>query len=616
MSTDAPRRTPTPWRNRGRKRLPDKRMAHGHQTRFQDDQDASYMTLPGMGSTSFVTQNWTPAKARINTAANIHGEYSVRTGDPSLIVDATGCHPARWVNELINNEFTACDVFRRARQAGVDYGYTWDHAHALVVNGNQNCSTPSSRLLSAVCLDCHFHFVFRMEWDSAHDEDLCNPSNGGWPLQDHMFPWHHLTWVGSDTEVNIARDQTKYYPIVAREDFVCSAGPCTFSLRLEISKPRLPTHMADLLLDSDGILEQLNIAREREPNRYEEAPDRWAQEAPMNLNTYLKNQLECEPGKSRPISKRNKRFAVLFGPRCFPIFQLLEFEEEVIDREGLDEGSFKPVEPEAPNGPNSTTVLGSYRAFIEDIRSEVQCLIHVKGQAGGQPAGTPTETPTWCLPALYNDLRIVTPPSFDNPSYAKLLGSQDYANVGVLPSQPRQAIVNAYKRQWDLVPSMRRQLVDSLMVVANDIGDEHLSSYAVTQSSVFESQGVKIPAGSHENDEIVPEALDFLGLQPPNTHSAETIIRAVRRKLATEPTHASTVRTILLIIAKPRSDDGPFHDALVMETHERLTFFTAMAVLGLSEESTDSEAVVRAAKTKVSCGTRALGKTANSWLAY
>lgn len=487
---------------------------------------------------------------------------------------------------MINNKFSTCDIFERARQFGLDSEYTWEHPHRLVINGKQSYSATTDQILSSVCLECQFHFVFRIAWEGEYADHLCNDSASGWPIEDNMFPWHHLVWAGSDSDPNLERDQSKYYPIIAREYFVCSASPCTFNLTLEISKPRMSPLWTKLLLDHETIRDQLDAAKEQEPKRYETATDDWAYQAPLNLNTYLKNLLEARQEDTRSISKRNKRFAVLFGPRCFDIFRELEFAEEIQERDGIDEGTFKPKAPPPADGPNDTTRIGTFRAYVEDVRAEVQSLIHKAGQT--------EESPSFCTPVLHRYLQCKDIPGVGDSALVDL---DRYKMLGVLPQQGREIIVNAYKRQWDLVPNHRRKLVDSLVAVANDTGDEMLQEYAVTQSSVFDSQ-MQRPAND-DDDGIASQALNFLGLEPPNNYTGEALIQAFRQKLARDPADAGTARSMLILIAKESTDDT-IQAMLLMESDAKMSLETARAVLGAGSSAVSWQESVRMAKAKVS----------------
>ncbi|QPG93659.1 hypothetical protein C2857_001529 [Epichloe festucae Fl1] len=543
-------------------------MTSYYDPRSQDQVESPYATLPGTSPTGFVQHNMTAMKSNLAPGREV-----------------AGCSPSRWIHELLNNNFTVCDLFERARHARFDSTYTWHHPHKLVMNGNQSFSTSSSRVLSSICLDCHFHFVFKMTWDAAHSDSICHPNQSSWPLRDNQFPWHHLVWVGSGSDPEIAQDNNKYYPLLAREHFVCSAPPCTFQLTLEVSEPRVPQSWIELLLDRETICEQLRVAKEQDPSRYEGVTDDWAYQATLNLNTYLKNLLECSPEDARSISKRNKRFAVLFGPRCFGMFRQLEFTEKTDIIDGVDEGSFTPSPPPPAGGPSGATEIGTYRSYLEDVRSEVQCLIHKAAQAA--------ERPNIITPVLHADLGCQEVP---NVSSNALVDVERYKTLGVLPNQSREAVVNAYKRQWELLPNRRRALVDSIMGIANDTGDELLSDYAITQSSVFDNQTHR--PGNSDDDGLVPQALDFLGLQPPNNYSAELLIQAFRRKLAQSPADATTARSMLLVIAQ-NSNDDMYQAQLLMEADAKMSLDTSRAVLEVSNADGPWQAVFEAAKKKL-----------------
>lgn len=352
----------------------------------------------------------------------------------------------------------------------------------------------------------------------------------------------------------------------------------------------MPSSWINLLEDHDTIREHLRIAKEQEPGRYESAPDQWVYQAPSNLNTYLKNLIEAQcPDDARNISKRNKRFAVLFGPRCYKIFRELEFEEQVVERDGIDEGVFIPKLPPPPSGPSLTSALGTYRAYLEDVRSEVQCLIHKKSQS--------EEKPTFCLPLLAAELHCETTPKLDTNPFAKL---DRYKLLGVLPDQRKEMMVNAYKRQWELLPSKRKELIEALMAIANDNNDQELSEYAMTQGSVFESQ-IQQQSSNDDDDGLVSQALNFLGLRPPNNYTAESLIQAYRQKLARDPGDANAARSMLSLIAQASTDDT-YQATLLMETDAKMSFNTAKVILGLVDAFGFGPDTLESTKAKVSTG--------------
>ncbi|KAF5002661.1 hypothetical protein FGRMN_199 [Fusarium graminum] len=408
-----------------------------------------------------------------------------------------------------------------------------------------------------------------MQWDDNHTEELCNLRNLQWPFKNGRSPWHHLVWAKSASDAEISAERTKYYPLVACETFRCSGDPCSFEILLEISEPRMPPWWIDLLLDKNAILDSLRIAKEQDPDRYAAASEEWATQAPLNLNTYLKNLLEATSQENaRSISKRNKRFFVLFGPRCFRIFRELEFKETIsMGEDGVDGGSFTPPVPSDSDAPSGTTDLGTYRAFIEDVRAEIQCIIHSRGE----PADL-------CTPSLHADLGCSEVPNL-NEVFVDL---ERYKLMGVLPNQPKEIIVNAYHRQWELLPTKKRELLRALMDIANDLNDEQLTEYAMIQSSIYESQ---VPVQSNtnpEDSELITQALLFFGLQPPNHHSADAIVTAFRRKVTQDPSCANTARNMLMLIAQAAMEDT-YRAQLMMEYAEGFSLPAAKEILGLTD---------------------------------
>lgn len=403
-------------------------------------------------------------------------------------------------------------------------------------------------------------------------------------MKDTLFPWHHLVWTGSEPDPMLAQYRSKYQPLLAREYFVCTAPPCTFQITLDVLEPRMGRWWIQLLQDEEAILQELEKAKKLEPHRYEGANETWASGAPQNLNTYLKDLLEAG---IRNVSKRNKKFAVVFGPRCAEIFRQLEFTDEpMINEDGLDEGVLIPKVPEPLPEPTSPTPLGSFRAYIEDVRAEVQCLIHKKG--------TGIEQPSFILPLLQQDLGYRGSLKINSQH---LINVDRYKLLGILPDQPKEVIVNTYFRQWDLLPNKKRELLEALVSVANDHGDEQLSDFAMTQSSVFESQLQRHDANTDE-DGITNQAIIYLGLSPPNTYNAETIISAFRKKLVQQPDDASTARNMLMLIAQA-SSSGEYQELLLTEA-TGLSFETSKAILDFTGWEGEWKECLQSGKKKVS----------------
>ncbi|PHH79365.1 hypothetical protein CDD82_2424 [Ophiocordyceps australis] len=539
-------------------------MASRYNLRSQQDRaadDASYASLPGASPCSIVT-NLTSLKSNFV----LHGETA-------------GSHPARWIYEVTHKNMTL-EALNQATLATSTAAvpFTWkDHVHRLVVNGNQTFNTPCRRVLSVVCLDCLFHFVFTTSWEEQHSNCLCSSDQAAWPLPDDKFPGHHLVWADSNHPKLPPNPDNKYYPLLTTDYFACCAPRCTFQVALSISKPRILSSWVDLLLDQDAIRQQLRLKKDREPERYLGVTQEWATQAPMNLNTYLKNLLDSEQDNIRSISKRNRRFSVLFGPRCASIFAELEFTDFEDVEDDVDVGAWIPHYPGRPSGLYGTTELDTYRAYLEDVRSEVQCLIHKTGLAT-------SERPTFCNTVLLSSLHCKEVSGSSNNT---LSDNPAYQCLGVMPSLGRILIANAYKRQWELAPGQRRNLVASLGTVAHLSGDEMLSDYAAIQSSLFDSQ---LSNQAHDDEGVISQVLRFLDLAHPNNYNSHQIVQAFRRKVVSDPASASTGRSLLMLLATASSDDS-YQAALLMESDKQMSLETAQAVLGLPENWTPDEAL-------------------------
>jgi ubiquitin carboxyl-terminal hydrolase 25/28 len=157
-----------------------------------------------------------------------------------------------------------------------------------------------------------------------------------------------------------------------------------------------------------------------------------------------------------------------------------------------------------------------------------------------------------------------------------------YEIMGVLPNQPKEVVVNAYKRQWEMIPDKRKALIDALMSIGNDLNDEQLNEYAVTQSSIFESQVQSQTNG--DDGGLTNQALLFFELQPLNDYKAQSIVQAFRRKVAQDPSCANTARNMLMLISQASTDDN-YTAELVMEYGEGFSLPTAKEILGLSDAS-------------------------------
>ncbi|OHW99786.1 ubiquitin carboxyl-terminal hydrolase [Colletotrichum incanum] len=445
----------------------------------------------------------------------------------------------RWVQDLLSSDldsgsFARIEWDREARcsNAGVP--------HRLVLVGNQ--STAEGRnpgVLSCVCCNCDFHFILRTSWDPDQLVCLCRPQNLHFPPKETDFYLHHL--VNIKEPIRPAKSVLDYHPMIreallAVEHFACSAPRCTFQVSVEISRPRLKREWVRLLLDKQRILDNLARARKLSPERFADARDDWSTSAPSTLNTYLRDLLD-KPNP-RNISRRNKRFQVVFGDECYAIFRAIQFTEENLDKDGVFEPYFIPPMLE-PGTPGTPTKLSTLRAFIEDLQAEAESLIIRSGKPG--------ENRPYVGNRLFKELQCFEYPQNKVPQSA----TEAHRVLGVLPDFDKTLIFYAYNRQSALCEKRRQAYVEALREIALMTADEDFQTRAIQELTIVEGMD---PSGTHgAGDELETQAYSFFSLQ--YTASDDNVISAYNTKLEHSPAQADFAREMLQIIGRHRGSD-------------------------------------------------------------
>ncbi|KAK1572971.1 ubiquitin carboxyl-terminal hydrolase [Colletotrichum navitas] len=445
----------------------------------------------------------------------------------------------RWVQDLLNSDLDSGSFIRiewdreaRCSNTGVP--------HRLVLVGNQ--STAEGRnpgVLSCVCCNCDFHFIIRTSWDPDHLVCLCRPQNLHFPPKDTDFYIHHLVNVKDATQP--AKPVSDYHPMIreallAVEHFSCSAPRCTFQVSVEISRPRLKREWVRLLLDKQRILDNLARARKISPERFADARDDWSTSAPSTLNTYLRDLLD-KPSP-RNISRRNKRFQVVFGDECYDIFRAIQFTEENLDKDGVSEPYFIPPVLE-PGTPGIPTKLSTLRAFIEDLQAEAESLIIRSGKPG--------ETRPYVGNRLFKELQCFEYPQNKVPQSA----TDAHRVLGVLPDFDKALIFFAYNRQSALCEKRRQAYVEALRDIALLTADEDFQTRAIQELTIVEGMDL---SGTHSaGDELESQAYSFFSLK--YTASDDNVISAYNTKLEHSPAQADFAKEMLQIIGRHRNSD-------------------------------------------------------------
>ncbi len=262
----------------------------------------------------------------------------------------------------------------------------WDgvpEQHELLISGHQtsgrqvvvDSSSVHEDTVSCVCRHCGYHFVLIVT--APVDGKICSVTN----LSDYF---HHLVW--QQTMAVPLPAEPKYYPVLGRLQYQCSARECRLKVFVDVSEPRLRPKFLDYLQDRKRIMQRYKAAVQEEPERYTDMKNA-SPGALLLLLIYIRNvvqgnHLEKKTDGSeseRKIDKRNKE--VLHPVRRRPgtastLFRYLDFEEVHIG-----ESSMWKVPPPKSCGQRRLG-RGSPSSKISRVRSRT-CLLAQKA-------------PTWC----------------------------------------------------------------------------------------------------------------------------------------------------------------------------------------------------------------------------
>ncbi|KAF6827624.1 ubiquitin carboxyl-terminal hydrolase [Colletotrichum plurivorum] len=455
------------------------------------------------------------------------------------LVGKSGRLAPRWAQDLLNSELDVASFVK----------IPWDPnarcsrknaSHILVTVGNQSTAEGRDKgILSCVCTTCDFHFLIRTAYDPDHVVCLCQPAPIHFPPKETDYYLHHLVRCVRPAH---GHDETaEYHPairesLIACENFACSAPRCTFHVSVEISRPRLKREWVQLLIDQQRIRDNLARAREHAPDRFKDARDDWCSTAPSVLNTYLRDLLD-KPNP-RNISQRNKRFQVVFGEECYVIFKAIQFSEESLIKDGVEEPCFVPPTLESGT-PGTPTKLHMLRAVVEDMQAETENLICRGGKSGDNrsPAGS----------RLFKELQCFNYPQ--NKVIPRAI--EAHRILGVLPDFDKALIFYAYNRQSALCEERRPDYVQALRDIAQETADDEFQTRAIQELTMVE----RLPTATQHGagDELEQQAYSFFSLQ--HTATDDAVITAFNKKLEHSPSQADSAREMLQIIGRHRSNE-------------------------------------------------------------
>lgn len=411
------------------------------------------------------------------------------------------------------------------------------HTHRLYVVKSQ--TSPESgpyQIISMVCIGCRYHFVLEVD-DVKLEASPCGKNRKNRPL-------HHFVWADSDSPAQLAKEDSKYYPIVARERFACSAPACTTELTLRVTRPRIAFRHTQILRDLERVKRRMEEAKRDCPGRFQELSPQWARSAVGTLHAYIRDVIDAKPeDEPRKIAKWNRRFYVQFGPECDSILKYLEFTPKTLD-DGEDYWILPTLDPR-----DDITRVGSRRAFFEDVRHEL---------FGLTVASQPDEAIKMLAarPRIERDLHADDYPR--TMSNISNYDARDFALLGAMPDFSEALLAYAYRQEHRLNKARGQELFSAFKRVVQGRGNYDLEMFIASQESIFENEARQQQQAASLNqggDDLLWQAYSFFRLPSDCDETDEFIINAYNVQVEASPKQKDTARECLAIIGRHRKSD-------------------------------------------------------------
>ncbi|KAK0721534.1 hypothetical protein B0T21DRAFT_54104 [Apiosordaria backusii] len=471
--------------------------------------------------------------------------------------------------------------------------------HDLITVPSQTNKFGDQSVISCFCRHCRYHFA--LTWPSKP------PVTG----PDHLQ--HHLVIVGITDEsfgegrgkdVLGPRWDKRLFPLVRHTIYQCSS--CDFSIRLDVTAPRLDNKWIDIVTDESRAKRNLKMAMKEDPARFrdmtQEKLAKLETGALLTLNMYITNIMSSDPSTpetSKPekttekkISERNKTFMVQFGPACEELFLYLGFKK----RQEVDEAFY--ISPREPPKEGGKTDLYSERAFFEDVKSEIQSVIDQKLPHHVQPhssARHDLETALGCADVTKLD-----------PGYLKEEQKHYFCLLGASLSSTDATLKWAYERQIAVDPDHKRYYVEALSQSAFSRGEE-LQMFAIAEQESAPASS-KTPQETSEydkdwdwfslsretdrtSDKIVQRYHEYRDREPPNRHLHREHLARIGRDLGQQD---------LIDMAGKDMDDEEAYNVLgvllgmTLTPDTELDFIANAAANSVNEGQSDLAVVVAA----------------------
>lgn len=455
---------------------------------------------------------------------------------------AAGRLASRWLQDLLKgilregNPVFDCyslrDPLRRDKSTS--------KLHDLIIIGSQSHGVDhdgraqlAPLVVSCMCKLCRHHFVVRYNIP----DDACG--------QHHTAHAHHYI-ANAVNDRPASPEDSKFYPrATTTTTHVCSL--CSQTVSVDVLRPPLKSAWINRIMDKDRIREALVVAKREEPERYgdltPEKEENYANSPLQTLNMYLKNILEDDwSAPQKRIASRNRTFSVQFGPACADIFLYLGFTEEV----DIATGDKFWVPPRLPIVAFRTP-LGSQRAFLENVRSEVQSFLAENPPRPDMPVvGATIDAREWLDKVLISDwLRDHETRTARNPDeaqYFRILGAHERSD--------EEALKYAFCRQVVVDPANQHIYKSALANLAGYRSEEF-------QMYVFSlDECPAAPSGPQTQGPLsdVDKAYRHFNIEPKTSGGARYFINVYKTYREQSPGQLAAHRLALLEIGRNMND--------------------------------------------------------------
>lgn len=355
-----------------------------------------------------------------------------------MLASTQGCLAARWITDL---------------------------AEGVVASGLFACKPNTSHNLHTVTTQSsNEDGVVVCICDRCKKTLIINIGSTGSYCRPNIERMHHLVRL-EEEEAGPADKGHKYFPVLSRATFICSANACALTVGIQVCGSRLPQEYEAALMDQQAVLDRLQELVASEPQRYEDlqSPERRGKLIPAHyLMQYLNDAISSDPDKPRPlkVSVRNKFFHVCFSDRFDSLFEYLEFQ---VTEQGGEKFMQLPVLDDEPLLSSQLTPFESRRAWFEILRIHLSFLLD-----GSMPSSLKAPIDVRIQRSTRETLTLLLNAKYNKSTFAHLgdYSADDFKTLGVERDMHEIFLWYAAICQKQTNPSQRQEIFNALSRVS------------------------------------------------------------------------------------------------------------------------------------------------------